>query len=138
MWHSKNTVSKYIFLIIYIKYLYIQESSLIYIKNQMENNTIIFNTINIVGGILLMIGFIPQLYKSIIYKSTKDISFGWLFLSLLGLIMVDIKSIYVKDWTYYIPISIEIVFILILIIFKVYHIKKGLYVDEKNQYFNLI
>lgn len=43
----------------------------------MESGNIILNTLNIVGGILLMAVCIPQLYKGIIDKSIRQITLGF-------------------------------------------------------------
>ena len=78
-----------------------------------------FKIVGLIGGIFLGICLIPQVYKTIVTKSTKDISLIWQLLYSTGLGLLYIYSLYFGLWSLYIPCSFEIICIFILIIYKI-------------------
>jgi len=83
------------------------------------NISFFFELVGLFGGILLGVDLVPQVYHTIVSNSTKDISLLWQFLHLLGLSMLYTYSIYFNLWSIYIPGSLEIISILILIFYKI-------------------
>ena len=83
------------------------------------NISFFFELVGLFGGILLGIDLVPQVYHTIVSNSTKDISLLWQFLHLFGLSMLYSYAIYFNLWSIYIPGSLEIISILILIFYKI-------------------
>ena len=75
--------------------------------------------IGLFGGIILGLDLIPQVYLTITTNSTKDISLLWQLLHLLGLSLLYTYSLYFNLWSIYIPGSLELISILVLIIYKI-------------------
>ena len=76
------------------------------------------------AGILFASGFIPQIHKSYTTKNMDDISYGWQFIFLTGIIL----GIYICS-------SVELTFMIILILMKVKYSQKkcnGFNNNDKN------
>ena len=77
------------------------------------------------AGILFASGFIPQIYKSYTTKNMDDISFGWQFIFLTGIILGIIYSVHHELPPIYICSSIELNFMIILILMKIKYKKNN-------------
>tara|TARA_Y100001970_G_scaffold292205_1_gene432505 strand:- start:426 stop:728 length:303 start_codon:yes stop_codon:yes gene_type:complete len=86
------------------------------------------------AGILFASGFLPQLYKSYTTKNMDDISYGWQFIFLIGIVLGIIYSIHHELPPIYICSSIELLFMITLILMKFIFSKKK---NENKQDNNL-
>jgi len=71
------------------------------------------------AGFLFTLSLMPQIYKSYRSKNMDDISFGWQFIFIMALIMSLVYSFHEELAPIYISSSIELVFMIILLIMKV-------------------
>ena len=81
-----------------------------------------------VAGFLFACGLIPQLYKSYQTKNLEDISYAWQFIFISAVILGIIYSIHKELPPVYISSSVELFFMIILVIMKIFYSKKR---DEK-------
>lgn len=58
------------------------------------NLGIIFNLLQLIGGIILSIGYIPQIYKTIKTKSVEDLSSAYYINVCLGILLMELYAIY--------------------------------------------
>jgi MtN3 and saliva related transmembrane protein len=72
-----------------------------------------------VGGLLMGVAFIPQVWKAWKTKSTKDISYGWQILYLVGCILNYAYLIMVHATAAWIMATIEIFLSILLLIMKI-------------------
>ena len=90
--------------------------------NNTKYNDVITNTvmdiIGLTGGFIIGLGLIPQIVKVIKTKSTKDLSYFWQILYMLGISMNIIYSIYFNLWSIYIPASLEFTCVFIIFNYK--------------------
>ena len=85
------------------------------------------------AGILFASGFIPQIYKSYKTKNMDDISYGWQFIFLTGVILGIIYSVHKDLPPIYLCSIVELLFMVILITMKyVYSFKKEIKEGENN------
>ena len=70
------------------------------------------------AGVLFASGFVPQIYKSYKTKNMNDISYGWQFIFLIGVILGIIYSVHKDLPPIYLCSSVELVFMVTLIIMK--------------------
>ena len=70
------------------------------------------------AGVLFASGFVPQIYKSYKTKNMDDISYGWQFIFLIGVILGIIYSVHKDLPPIYLCSSVELVFMVTLIIMK--------------------
>lgn len=73
------------------------------------------------AGILFASSLIPQLYKSCKTKNLDDISYGWQAIYILAIILGLIYSIHKDLPPVYLSSSVELIFMIILIILKYYY-----------------
>ena len=71
------------------------------------------------AGALFASSLIPQIYKSCKTKKLDDISFGWQFIVILALMMSLIYGIHEKLAPIYISSSVELAFMVLLVIMKI-------------------
>ena len=90
---------------------------------------IIFTINGYIGGGLLSLCLIPQLIKTIKTKSTKDISYIWQGLSMLGLSMIEAYGIYFLLYPVFIPILLEFILMLSLTVLKYVYDKKEIRIN---------
>ena len=76
---------------------------------------LLFEIFGYSGGFILGLCLLPQIYKSIKTKTTKDISFGWQFLYGCGLSLILSYAVYNKLHAVYIPGFVELLCIFLLI-----------------------
>lgn len=86
--------------------------------NQLTDN------IGYIGGIVLSVCLIPQIYKVYKTKHVKNISYLWQFLYIIGIIFHLYYGIYYNLLPIYIPTIIELCFIIMLLILKITYSKK--------------
>lgn len=79
---------------------------------------VIIDCIGFIGGSILGLQLIPQIYKAYKTKSTNDISIFFLLMNIVGLTMMTTYGICNNDMPLYLPTSISLVnsFILLLLI----------------------
>ncbi len=70
------------------------------------------------AGVLFASGFVPQIYKSYKTKNMDDISYGWQFIFLIGVILGIMYSVHKDLPPIYLCSSVELVFMVTLIIMK--------------------
>ena len=75
------------------------------------------------AGILFASGFIPQIYKSYKTKKLDDVSYGWQCIFTTGIILGIIYSVHHDLKPIYICSTIELIFMTILILMKIYYSK---------------
>ena len=83
------------------------------------NISFFFELVGLFGGILLGLDLIPQVFHTIVSNSTKDISLLWQFLHLFVLSLLYSYAIYFNLWSIYIPGTLEIISIFVLIFYKI-------------------
>ena len=71
------------------------------------------------AGFLFALSLMPQIYKSYKTKNKDDISFGRQFIFIMALIMSLVYSFHEDLAPIYISSSIELVFMIILLIMKI-------------------
>ena len=49
-----------------------------------------YNYIGLIGSLILSFSIIPQVYKTFMSKSAEDLSYKWLFATVIGLSLVNI------------------------------------------------
>jgi MtN3 and saliva related transmembrane protein len=78
----------------------------------------IINCIGFIGGSILGLQLIPQIYKAYKTKSTNDISTFFLLMNIVGLTLMTTYGICNNDMPLYLPTSISLMnsFILLLLI----------------------
>ena len=81
-----------------------------------------------VAGFLFACGLIPQLHKSYQTKNLEDISYAWQFIFISAVILGIIYSVHKELPPVYISSSVELFFMIILLIMKIIYSKKR---DEK-------
>ena len=81
----------------------------------------IYETCGYLAGILFASALIPQLYKSCKSKNLDDISYGWQAIYILAIILGLIYSIHKDLPPVYLSSSIELSFMIILVILKYYY-----------------
>ena len=81
-----------------------------------------------VAGFLFACGLIPQLHKSYQTKNLEDISYAWQFIFISAVILGIIYSVHKDLPPVYISSSVELFFMIILVIMKIIYSKKR---DEK-------
>jgi len=84
------------------------------------------------AGVLFASGFIPQIYKSYRTKNMNDISYGWQFIFLTGVILGIIYSVHKNLPPIYLCSSVELVFMIILICMKIYYSNCKVEKDVEN------
>lgn len=55
---------------------------------------ILFNTLQLIGGIILSIGYIPQIIKTVKTKSAEDFSALYFSSLVLGIFLMELYAIY--------------------------------------------
>ena len=81
----------------------------------------IYETCGYMAGILFASSLVPQLYKSCCSKNLDDISYGWQAIFILAIILGLIYSIHKDLPPVYLSSSVELIFMIILIIMKYYY-----------------
>ena len=81
----------------------------------------IYEICGYMAGILFASSLIPQLYKSCCSKNLDDISYGWQAIFILAIILGLIYSIHKDLPPVYLSSSVELIFMIILIIMKYYY-----------------
>ena len=82
-----------------------------------------------IGGGILCINMIPQIYKTWKEKSAKEISYVFLGLNMIGLSMMSVYGIEKRNDELYVPMIISLINTIILIGMK----KKYTYVSSPTQ-----
>jgi uncharacterized protein with PQ loop repeat len=72
-----------------------------------------------IGGVVLSVSLLPQLRKTWVTRSTKDIAYGWQIIYNLGLILTFIYLVLVKATAAWITMTLEIFFSFFLLGMKV-------------------
>ena len=85
------------------------------------NQDYIFELTGYCGGGILGICLLPQLFKTYKTKSTKDISYPWIFLYSLGMFFMLSYGLYFQLWPSFIPGAIEFVMVICLLCMKIYY-----------------
>ena len=88
------------------------------------------NNIGYIGGIVLSVCLIPQIYKVYKTKQVENISYLWQILYIIGICLHLYYGTYYNLAPIYIPTIIELIFILILLILKIIYSKKLTHIIE--------
>lgn len=80
--------------------------------------------IGYVGGTILSVQTVPQIWKTIRSGSSADISYAFLLLNLFGLILMTIYGVLNKDPPLYIPTTLSTLLTHVLLIIKAWHSRK--------------
>lgn len=81
----------------------------------------IYETCGYLAGLLFSISLIPQLYKSCKSKNLDDISYGWQAIYIGAIILGLIYSIHKDLPPVYLSSSMELIFMIILVLLKYYY-----------------
>ena len=81
----------------------------------------IYEICGYMAGILFASSLVPQLYKSCCIKNLDDISYGWQAISIVAIILGLIYSIHKDLPPVYLSSSVELIFMIILVILKYYY-----------------
>jgi len=81
----------------------------------------IYETCGYLAGILFAFSLIPQLYKSCCSKNLEDISYGWQAIYISAIILGLIYSFHKDLPPVYLSSSVELIFMIILVILKYYY-----------------
>ena len=81
----------------------------------------IYDACGYIAGLLFASGFIPQIYKSYKTKNMDDISYGWQFIFLIGVILGIIYSVHKDLPPIYLCSSVELICMIILISMKYWY-----------------
>jgi len=81
----------------------------------------VYNYIGLIGSLILSFSIIPQVYKTFISKSAEDLSYKWLFSTIIGLTLVNIYSVNFDLWSLYIPGFMELLLVIVLFYLKNYY-----------------
>ena len=84
-----------------------------------SGSSLAVDIIGFLGGILISIGPMAQLYKVIRSGQTDDISLKWMTLYLIGMAGSLTYSVHYKNYPILIPAVVETIIILIIFIIKV-------------------
>lgn len=76
------------------------------------------STLGLIAGLLTTLSMAPQVYKSWKTKQTKDLSWVWLSILIVGIILWLIYGIIIKDAPLILANSFTFVLVFILIILK--------------------
>lgn len=87
----------------------------------------IINCIGFIGGSILGLQLIPQIYKAYKTQSTNDISTFFLLMNIVGLTLMTTYGVCNNDMPLYLPTSISLINSLILL----FLVKRTTY-DENN------
>ena len=87
-----------------------------------KNNVV--DTLGYIGGTILSICLVPQIYKIIKTKEVENISYLWQFLYILGIILHLYYASYYNILPILIPTIIELFFICVLFLLKIIYTKK--------------
>lgn len=60
----------------------------------MEKLSVFFNLLQLAGGIILSLGYIPQIIKTFTTKSVDDLSLRYYVLVFIGVLMMELYSIF--------------------------------------------
>lgn len=85
-----------------------------------------------IGGLLLAVGPMWQIYKSYKNRRTKDLAFGWLIFHMSGLILMVQYAIIDEIWPILPGDVIELTCVFILLVFKIWLEKRFLCWDWDN------
>jgi len=80
-----------------------------------------YETCGYVAGFLFASSLIPQLYKSCKTKNLKDLSIGWQLIFIFAIILGLIYSIHNDLKPVYISSLIELCFMILLLIMKIFY-----------------
>tara|TARA_Y100001970_G_C13466628_1_gene477746 strand:+ start:195 stop:473 length:279 start_codon:yes stop_codon:yes gene_type:complete len=80
-----------------------------------------YNYIGLIGSLILTLSIIPQVYKTYISKSADDLSYKWLYSTIIGLILVNIYAVNFNLWSLYIPGFMELMMVIVLFGLKHYY-----------------
>jgi len=83
-----------------------------------------FDILGLTGGLTLAICTIPQIIQILKTKSSKNLSFSWLFITLFGLLQMAAYIGYNFLFPLFFSMGIELVLYIILIILKYAYKKK--------------
>ena len=84
------------------------------------------------AGFLFTLSLIPQIYKSYRTKNMNDIPFGWQFIFIIALIMSLVYSFHEELAPIYISSSIELFFMIILLIMKIIYREYSVLEDDSD------
>jgi len=85
------------------------------------NKYSIFKSFAIIGSSILVLCVLPQIMKVYKNKSAKDISNGWLILTMMGLVFLCFYSFYFELWEIFFPILVQFFLFLFLVFLKKYY-----------------
>jgi uncharacterized protein with PQ loop repeat len=91
-----------------------------------------YETCGYLAGILFASSLIPQIYKSCITKELDDISFGWQVIFILATTLGLIYSVHNDLRPVYLSSSVELGFMILLVLLKCYYHKSNQILDIKD------
>jgi uncharacterized protein with PQ loop repeat len=80
--------------------------------------TNVYDWLGFFGGLMFAVGLLPQLYKQIKTRSSRDISLAWQFAYIVGVTLYGIYTINYRLWPILAPTAMEFVVIWMSIVVK--------------------
>ena len=75
--------------------------------------------VGVVGGMIISLSLVPQLYKTYRMKNATNISYTYQTIYIVGCTMINIYALYTRIWIIYVPCLVEQVLIVTLTLMKV-------------------
>jgi len=95
-------------------------------------NKIIFEFLGVLGSLIICASIIPQLIKTYRTKSAKDISISYLVTLMLGVVLLMVYSIYVRDTVFILGNALTLISIGVLIgLWRRYH-RNNVYIFNRK------
>jgi len=95
----------------------------------MDFKDVIIDCIGFIGGSILGMQLIPQIYKAYKTKSTNDISSVFLLMNIVGLSLMTTYGVYNDDMPLYLPTSVSLMNSLILLVLVKIN-NNNVYIDD--------
>jgi len=87
----------------------------------MEDIEFFITILNYTAGAIFVFFWFPQIIRVYNNKSAKDLSIKSLIINVFGLILSIIYGFYFEQYSYAIPLSIELIFNILLVSQKIYY-----------------
>lgn len=80
---------------------------------------VIVEALGLVGGILISLSLVPQVFKTFRTKDASSISYVYQVIYITGCTLINIYAFYTNMWVIYVPCVIEQIMIVALTLMKI-------------------
>ena len=77
--------------------------------------------VGIIGGMIISLSLIPQVYKTYQSKSATNISYTYQIIYIVGCTLINIYAFYTRLWIIYVPCVLEQILIVMLTFMKIWY-----------------